>query len=234
MKSLSMTTAAVVSEKISSYRDADSDRQMSSDTRAADLIIKQQGAAETFLSPSFMDVPTLPFTVSQGGYNKHEFFEESMSVDGVTCDSYRFLDRSMAFEQSKGHRNLFKGASKNVRAAIGALYFSDWFHSFLHFRLRSQIIVLGLFSLFHYIVMAGVLYVIRGPCGMFALDSFADAFYLSVQTIETIGYGLSKDRASDNPWYFDQCWQGAVFLSLQAMVAHIRIIYGWTFLCEDR
>jgi len=43
------------------------------------------------------------------------------------------------------------------------------------------------------------------------MDSFLDAYYLSIETLETIGYGVPDQ-------YFGGCWQMAVILSLQAIV----------------
>eukprot|EP00397_Hematodinium_sp_SG-2012_P002236 GEMP01002242.1.p1 GENE.GEMP01002242.1~~GEMP01002242.1.p1 ORF type:complete len:666 (+),score=115.74 GEMP01002242.1:2633-4630(+) len=186
-------------------------------------------------SPSFVNIPTLPFNASQGRYKQQEFLnilDVHQAEDKQKCTenkqkrTYRFLDRSAPFEQSYGHTNFFKGTSRGTRAAVKSLYVYDWFHTFLNLRLRVQTTILFLCMLLLWIFFAALFLAIQDSCGL-EMDSFLDAFYMTLSTMETIGYGAG-DVSPENPspWYFSQCGSGAVLLSVEVFVSTIFFVFA--------
>jgi len=128
--------------------------------------------------------------------------------------AYRFLDRAAPFHQSHGHLNFFRGVSRETEMAIRRLYFTDWYHTFLNLRLRFQLLLFSCLYVSLWIVFAIFFYLVPNDHCALGISSFLDAYYLSIETLETIGYGVPNQ-------YFENCWEVAVILSVQAMVTTI-------------
>lgn len=139
-------------------------------------------------------------------------FKGSQNDDGLI--RYRFCDRRAPFGQSHGRINFFRGVSKDISRSIQKLYFTDWYHTFLNFKLRWQVLFFTITLLSLWTSFAVLIYLSREQCGIDNMNSFLDAYYFSIETLETIGYG-TKDV------FFNGCWQMAVILSLQAMITTV-------------
>eukprot|EP00397_Hematodinium_sp_SG-2012_P012326 GEMP01012494.1.p1 GENE.GEMP01012494.1~~GEMP01012494.1.p1 ORF type:complete len:663 (+),score=99.94 GEMP01012494.1:79-2067(+) len=170
--------------------------------------------SDDYLRVSQQTLETSPTRLNSLPFSQHNLrAAEFMAEDIQGLAQYRFLDRNAAFEQSNGHINFFRGVCKGTEKAIQKLYFTDWYHTFLNLRLRYQLLCFVLIYLSLWTIYAALIYAVRENCDL-QMTSFLDAYYLSVETLETIGYGVPDQ-------YFNQCWEMAVLLSLEAMITTI-------------
>jgi hypothetical protein len=126
-------------------------------------------------------------------------------------EGFRLLDREAPFGQSKGRWNVVHAASHGARQAR-LLYLSDAFHTFLdagniwlHFLVYTCIYV-GAFLLFTPIYMS-----ISDRCNLQLKGSFTKAYYLSMETMVTIGYGVPDP-------YYNGCWEGTIVITVQSIL----------------
>ena len=135
----------------------------------------------------------------------------SSNVDGAAAHQHRhrLVDRQREFHQSNG--------SLHVRRRIQSsywrsLYGSDMFHTIINAPTWRSVSLLLLAYFLVVVVFAAVFYCISVTydCNL-GLNSFADAFLFSLETMATVGYG-TKDI------FFDDCYLPMVFLTLQLLV----------------
>lgn len=119
----------------------------------------------------------------------------------------RVLDRDGAFHQSKGVWNIQR---RSTGAAWATLYAEDWFHTVLNSPTRR--IVVGLLVIFLVLVFAwGLVYraVAQHEGCALEFDAPLQAYYFSLETMTTIGYG-TKD------YFFGDCW--SMFFAISAQM----------------
>mmetsp|Transcript_76822 Transcript_76822/g.223033 ORF Transcript_76822/g.223033 Transcript_76822/m.223033 type:complete len:978 (-) Transcript_76822:103-3036(-) len=122
----------------------------------------------------------------------------------------RFLDRKGPFGQSTGQWNVQHWADAKLRRGIQSLYRSDAYHSFLDGSLFLQLLIYTLVYLIVFLGFAPMYWSISGRCGL-EIESFGQAYYLSLETMVTIGYGVPDT-------YYNDCWEGAVVLTVQSLL----------------
>jgi hypothetical protein len=106
----------------------------------------------------------------------------------------RLVDRSAPFEQSKGKmfiRRVIPTFLKHFN------YSRDWFHSILNLQTHFIFLIIACAYLLSITLWAAWWWIIRDRCGM-KFSSYKDAFFISLETISTIGYGVPD-------YYYDQC-----------------------------
>lgn len=126
-------------------------------------------------------------------------------------EGFRLLDREAPFGQSKGRWNVSHVASFGASQAR-RLYLRDGFHTFLdagsiwlHFLVYTCIYAFAfLFFTPFYLLM-------EDKCNLQLDGSFTKAYYLSMETMVTIGYGVPDP-------YYNGCWEGAVVITLQSVL----------------
>lgn len=122
----------------------------------------------------------------------------------------RFLDRDGPFGQSTGNWNVQHWADTEARRAIRRLYWSDAYHSFLDGSLMLQLLTYTVMYVMLFLLFAPIFYRISDRCNL-QITSFGQAYYLSLETMVTIGYGVPDQ-------YYNDCWEGAVVLTVQSLV----------------
>jgi len=173
-------------------------------------------AADDF-SP-VQQLSSMPF---QGAMRPKQFRVKSDEIkEEHTGPSYRFLDRAAPFHQSHGHLNFFRGVSRETEMAIRRLYFTDWYHTFLNLRLRFQLLLFFFAYISLWMMFAIFIYLVPSDHCDLQVVTFLDAYYLSIETLETIGYGVPSSYFKD-PVTQENCWEMAIILSCQAMITTI-------------
>eukprot|EP00629_Pelagomonadales_sp_RCC1024_P006964 CAMPEP_0119266376 /NCGR_PEP_ID=MMETSP1329-20130426/4888_1 /TAXON_ID=114041 /ORGANISM="Genus nov. species nov., Strain RCC1024" /LENGTH=233 /DNA_ID=CAMNT_0007266251 /DNA_START=86 /DNA_END=784 /DNA_ORIENTATION=+ len=116
----------------------------------------------------------------------------------------RLLDRSIAFNQSKGRMRIERAH------ASGQLLARDQFHSMVDAPLKKILSGLCLAYLAVICAFAGGWWAASSQCDV-GIGSFNDAFLFSTSTLITVGYG-SRDV------FFDGCWEASLLLFVESMV----------------
>jgi hypothetical protein len=120
----------------------------------------------------------------------------------------RIFDRDEVMHQSKGKATIFREKTNWVLLL---------FRSPVVFILdQSTSTIFGIcFFLYtlSFVVFSPFYYYFSDRCGL-EIDSYSDAFYLSLETIITIGYGVPDQ-------YFNECPEGIVLLIVQSVVGRI-------------
>lgn len=115
----------------------------------------------------------------------------------------RLLDREAAFEQSSG-------SMKIRRLHTSALLrFSDMFHTLVYIGTLKVVLFVATLVVFSWIFFAWLFMGVSKPCGLDA-NSFVRALLLSIETMQTIGYGLPDP-------YFKDCSSGVFVLGASAL-----------------
>ncbi|GMI01777.1 hypothetical protein TrST_g10413 [Triparma strigata] len=133
--------------------------------------------------------------------------------------SERVLDRSGYFKQSKGEWKILRKGGAWLYAPF---YWDDWFHSLLNAptrRIFALLFIVYLLSVllfaFVYMLIAtegeGGDKVVGGGCGM-DITNMMEAYYFSLSTMTTLGYGVSD-------YYFGDCWSPLVFITTQVFIS---------------
>jgi len=116
----------------------------------------------------------------------------------------RLLDREGAYHQSIGRMKI-----KRINTGRWHLRHQDPFHSLVNISTGKLYAVCVLIISGSWVLFAGLFRMVSHNCGLGA-NTMLKAFYLAIETIETIGYGVSDP-------YFEGCWSGAVVLSAAAL-----------------
>eukprot|EP00929_Paragymnodinium_shiwhaense_P061873 TRINITY_DN30909_c0_g1_i1.p1 TRINITY_DN30909_c0_g1~~TRINITY_DN30909_c0_g1_i1.p1 ORF type:complete len:617 (-),score=110.19 TRINITY_DN30909_c0_g1_i1:81-1931(-) len=148
---------------------------------------------------------------------------------------FRFMDRNGPFGQSLGIWNLVRIATgdpqdtgavpnKYDKKEIKKLYLMDIYHSFIDGSTRLQLLVYCAMYLIFWLVFAVIFLLISDRCGLDIQGSFVKAYYLSLETAVTIGYGVPDP-------YFDGCWEGALVLTVQSLMSYFlnAVVIGAVF-----
>ena len=133
-----------------------------------------------------------------------------------SSSSRRILDRDGYFHQSLGHWNIQRTGGAWL---FFPLYSSDPFHSLLNaptFRIYSILFVSYLGTIYAF----GAVYLAISTAGSedgtqscsMDISNMLEAYYFSLSTMTTIGYGVSD-------YYFGDCWSPLLVISLQCCVA---------------
>eukprot|EP00405_Crypthecodinium_cohnii_P046219 CAMPEP_0206574774 /NCGR_PEP_ID=MMETSP0325_2-20121206/29663_1 /ASSEMBLY_ACC=CAM_ASM_000347 /TAXON_ID=2866 /ORGANISM="Crypthecodinium cohnii, Strain Seligo" /LENGTH=624 /DNA_ID=CAMNT_0054079477 /DNA_START=365 /DNA_END=2236 /DNA_ORIENTATION=- len=134
--------------------------------------------------------------------------EESTSEERARARP-RILDREGHFGQSMGKWNVRRWASKDMHHGVQRLYLKSIFHSFLDLSLWRQLLVYSTVYVVMFMVFAPMFWWMNDACGL-NLRSFGEAYFLSLETFVTIGYGVPDQ-------YFNDCWEGTIGLTFLAM-----------------
>jgi len=137
---------------------------------------------------------------------------------------FRIMDREAPFGQSRGHWAINSVMSKKVdtdsdgtmhvtssRKEMGKLWAMDFYHTFLDAKLRIQLLIFLFIYLVSFSIFAVFFMMVEEPCGLKIQSSFLRAYMLSVETMMTVGYGVSDP-------YMQGCWQGAVIITTQSLL----------------
>merc|ERR1712232_1533898 len=95
----------------------------------------------------------------------------------------RILDRNAPEFQSLGMFNV-----RHYHQST-SLFWKDIYHVVIHMPLWGLLLVFVISYLISWLIFAGFWYSISEPCDI-GLESFRAAFYLSIETQMTIGYGV--------------------------------------------
>jgi potassium inwardly-rectifying channel subfamily J len=149
----------------------------------------------------------LPGMKIQKGWSKN--WEHDANDNAA--NGFRLLDREAPFGQSKGRWNTVHVASNSAGEAR-RLYFMDMFHTFLdagniwvHFLVYICVYVTA------FLLFAPFYLHISDTCNLQLDKSFVKAYYLSMETMVTIGYGVPDP-------YYNGCWQGAILVTIQSIL----------------
>lgn len=144
-------------------------------------------------------------------------------------ERFRFLDRHAVFWQSRGHWNVRRVASEHS-GQLRKLYMLNKYHSFIDGGgLMIQVAIYAAVYVLSFLVFAVVNLLISEKCGLRINGKFVRAYYLAVESMVTIGYGLPDP-------YYNNCWEGTVALTLQCLVAYFwnALVIGSVFLRMTR
>lgn len=130
----------------------------------------------------------------------------------------RLLDRGAAFGQSTGRIHVSRMMRREM---VRKLRWGDLFHTVVHHS-TFKIIMLAFFSYsLAHTVFSLVYWVISDRC-YFEIESWLDAFFLSVQVGMTIGWGLpGHPYLKKNLNQTHGCYSGAMAILLHTLVMHI-------------
>jgi potassium inwardly-rectifying channel subfamily J len=121
------------------------------------------------------------------------------------------IDRKVAFGQSRGRWAIRRVASEHAQE-VRCLYYGNPFHTFVDsFNLAVHVLVFGAVYVSFVVLFAFAYLSISEQCSLQLDGDFVKAFYLSLETLRTIGYGVPDP-------YFDGCCQGVILLTVQAFV----------------
>lgn len=140
----------------------------------------------------------------------NEFTAAASSEGGlteVTTGMPRLMDRSSSFFQSFGRLNVRRlGTTRRLK-------WDSWYHWMLS-QETSRLLVIGVsIYLSIVIVYAGLYRAIAHSCGLKA-TTFRRSFYLSIETITTLGYGVPDP-------YYNDCVGGVFVLTSQLLIGLI-------------
>eukprot|EP00518_Triparma_eleuthera_P000554 CAMPEP_0182458764 /NCGR_PEP_ID=MMETSP1319-20130603/4029_1 /TAXON_ID=172717 /ORGANISM="Bolidomonas pacifica, Strain RCC208" /LENGTH=648 /DNA_ID=CAMNT_0024657511 /DNA_START=124 /DNA_END=2067 /DNA_ORIENTATION=- len=133
--------------------------------------------------------------------------------------SARILDRTGYFSQSQGRWTIHRKGGAWLYAPF---YWDDWFHSLLNAPTRRIFVLLFIAYLLAVVAFAFAYLsistsgqdgddVVGGGCGM-DITNIMEAYYFSLSTMTTLGYGVSD-------YYFGDCWGPLVFITLQVFIS---------------
>jgi len=116
----------------------------------------------------------------------------------------RLLDRDATDSQSRGRFNVRHKNQSTV------LFLGDIYHVVIHLPLWGLLLLFLLVYSISFVIFAGLWLGVSEPCGI-GLATFREAFYLSVETQMTIGYGVPDP-------YFRGCSEAVFVLLGQSLV----------------
>jgi len=124
------------------------------------------------------------------------------------CRNHRLLDRNRGatFKQSSGRLNI-RRLSNHISTRY--LRMSDWFHTLVSISTAKLVLFSSSVIVVSWLVYAIFFWAVATECGLKA-DTFMKALYLSIETIETIGYGLPDA-------YFKSCPAGIFILGAASL-----------------
>ena len=121
-------------------------------------------------------------------------------------DTDRLLARNAAFQQASGY---FRVANRGMHGPARRLFCADWFHSLLSLPCSVITAVVFFVYIVAIFVFAAAYFWCSESCAIGA-ETFLDAYYFSLETMMTIGYGVSDE-------FFNGCWQALVLIVLQSL-----------------
>ena len=144
-------------------------------------------------------------------------------------DTYKFEDRLVArdtpFCQSSGYMRIDRKVPAYLQKSLRRLYYRNLFHTLIDVSIPLQMLIFACFYLFMWIFWAFWFWMIDENCGLGLEGNFLRAYYLSIETTVTIGYGVPDP-------YFNDCPEGAILLTLSSLVSLFvdGVLIGFIFL----
>jgi len=146
-------------------------------------------------------------------------------------NNFRFIDRDGPFMQSLGKWNIQRSASNSQHLRdIQKLYLRDVYHSFIDGgNIWQHLFVYSVVYALCFLVFAFAYLYISDRCGLGLEGRFIRAYYLSLETMVTIGYG------TPDPYYND-CWEGTFVLTFQSLLQYFlnALVIGSVFVRMTR
>jgi len=118
------------------------------------------------------------------------------------------ITRVKAISESKGRKYV---DDADATSEIRRLLAQDLYHLFLDCSFRWQLLAFLVVYLLSFSFFAVLFFLAEEPCGLKLQYSFVRAYMLSVETMMTIGYGVSDP-------YMNGCWQGPVIITTQSLL----------------
>jgi len=126
-------------------------------------------------------------------------------LPGAPSPKWRFMNRSRPFGQSNGALNI-------RRVGRPAMYWADdWVHSLLNRSTQELILYLFLAYVVSFLVFAPFYWWFSSACSL-KLRTFRDAIFLSIETMTTVGYGISGT-------YMNGCVEGMLVVTVQSILS---------------
>jgi len=167
-------------------------------------------------------------SISRRVINSWQMWRYSFRKDKDTfCPHRRFriLDRMGPFGQSRGRWAINKvmtyktlrdaspttGEHTNWRQELTELFLGDVYHTFLDAGLGLQLSLFAIGYITMFLVFACFYLVISDDCGLGLDGSYVKAYFLSMETMMTIGYGVPDP-------YMKGCISGAIVLTMQSLI----------------
>jgi hypothetical protein len=119
----------------------------------------------------------------------------------------RFLDRDERGNQSKGNANV------TISSPNKAMLTKDYVHTLLEMRTWKLIVVMCAVYCFCFCAYAPFYWWASDACDL-EIDSYSDAFYLSMETMVTIGYGVPDQ-------YYNECVSGIFIVTSQSLLGRV-------------
>mmetsp|Transcript_59924 Transcript_59924/g.126856 ORF Transcript_59924/g.126856 Transcript_59924/m.126856 type:complete len:669 (+) Transcript_59924:186-2192(+) len=139
--------------------------------------------------------------------------------------AFRFIDRDSPLGQSMGTWNISRTASKHTKD-IRKLYWQDTYHTFIDgSSTTAQLAVYAIVYTVMFLVFGVFYLLISEQCGLGIEGKFVRAYYLSLETMVTIGYGAPDQ-------YYNDCWEGKLILTAQSLAGYFinALVIGSVFL----
>ena len=197
---------------------------------------EESGTPEIQASPSssFMAAAArMPRFLSRSVSHDSPFFRPDDDAEGLphSRPSRRLVRRDSPFHQSSGKIYMRRGMHRGLFAG---LLRKDWYHVLL--TVKSRWLLLGILTFFTLVVVAfAVLFMIAdGPISGCSVGrsgeraTFYNAFFFSLETFTTIGYGVPYD---DRRVFFNSCpamlviiyFEATTFMLVNAMIVGLFI-----------
>jgi len=138
---------------------------------------------------------------------------------------FRLLARDGDFYQSTGNWHMYRVASKDGNE-VRRLYLYDKFHTLMDAGSNwIHLLIYSLIYAFFFVIFALVYLLISDKCGLGLEGHFVRAYYLSLETMVTIGYGVPDP-------YFNSCWEGTILITVQSLLHFLldAVIIGCIFI----
>eukprot|EP00927_Polykrikos_kofoidii_P085841 TRINITY_DN9430_c0_g2_i1.p1 TRINITY_DN9430_c0_g2~~TRINITY_DN9430_c0_g2_i1.p1 ORF type:complete len:425 (-),score=54.67 TRINITY_DN9430_c0_g2_i1:466-1740(-) len=122
----------------------------------------------------------------------------------------RLVDRTAVFRQSKGRLRIRR---VNDSGSTWRLRWSDAYHSILSMRAWKLASFTAVTVILSWLTFATFFMLVSKRCNLEA-DTFLRALYLSIETMETVGYGVPDE-------YYNNCYSGLCLLGFATVWASL-------------
>mmetsp|Transcript_32808 Transcript_32808/g.60009 ORF Transcript_32808/g.60009 Transcript_32808/m.60009 type:complete len:379 (+) Transcript_32808:86-1222(+) len=128
-----------------------------------------------------------------------------VSAGSTQAKPQRLLARDRIDRQSSGNFNI-----RRVGKSFAVLMYHDVYHAVLSISIYRLLPAFGAVYLFFYALFAAFWLWVASPCNV-GVDTYREAFYLSVETMTTIGYGVPDP-------FFNDCIEAMPVILSQSFV----------------
>eukprot|EP01062_Namystynia_karyoxenos_P036235 TRINITY_DN2639_c0_g1_i1.p1 TRINITY_DN2639_c0_g1~~TRINITY_DN2639_c0_g1_i1.p1 ORF type:complete len:459 (+),score=132.29 TRINITY_DN2639_c0_g1_i1:52-1377(+) len=119
----------------------------------------------------------------------------------------RLVDRGAPFRQSTGRLTIRRHGTR--RGPIRRLRWMDPFHTLVNINTGAIVGLVCVAIVASWIIFAALFRAVSDSCGL-EVNTFMKALFLSIETIETIGYGVPNPS-------FKECWSGLFVLGAASL-----------------